>query len=97
MLNISVWVAFLIMFIPVLVVYGVVEIFSEKGWTSVYTALDDESYFRVVGKLKQAGIRYKTKSSFNLTTTPFGGNRQRHYEIFVKEEDANNAYYALHS
>lgn len=85
------------MFVPVLLIYGIVDILSDRGWTSVYTALDDENYFRVVSKLKQAGIHYKTKSSFNLTTTPFGGNRQRHYEIYVKEKDVNSAYHELHS
>lgn len=93
----SVLVAFLIMFIPILLVYGMVDFLSYKNWTSVYTALDDENYFKVVGKLKQEGIPYKTRSQINLTTTPFGGNRQRHYEIYVKKEDANKAFHKLNS
>jgi flagellar biosynthesis/type III secretory pathway M-ring protein FliF/YscJ len=86
-----------IMFGPILLVFGIINFISYKNWTSVYTALDDETYFRVVDKLKQAGIRYKTKSQTNLTTAPFGGNRQRNYEIYVKKEDAGNASCKLHS
>jgi hypothetical protein len=85
------------MFGPILLVYGIIDFLSYKNWTSVYTALDDETYFRVVGKLKQAGIRYRTKSQMNVTTTYFGGNRQKLYEIYVKKEDISKASHALHS
>jgi hypothetical protein len=87
----------LIMFGPILLVYGIVDFLSYKNWTLVYTALDDETYFKVAGKLKNAGIRYRTKSQMNETTTYFGGNRQKHYEIYVKKEDMSNTSHELHS
>lgn len=89
---------FLLMFVPVLLVFGIIDYFSYRNWTSVFTAFNDEDYFRAVSKLKQAGIRYKTKSLFNQTSTPmFGGNRQAQYEIFVKEQDVNAASHKLNS
>ncbi|NRD77076.1 hypothetical protein HPT25_06140 [Bacillus sp. BRMEA1] len=90
--------AFFILFIPVLLIYGTIQYFSFKNWTSVYIALNDDSYFQAISKLKQAGVRYKIKSSFDQTSTPmFGGNRQRHYEIYVKEKDAHYASQQLYS
>lgn len=93
----SIFVAFLVLFVPILLIYGIINFFSFKNWTSVFIALDDEQYFRAAAKLNQAGIHYKTKSPINLNTTPmFGGNRQRQYEIFVKKEDADIASRELH-
>ncbi|MDR6121072.1 hypothetical protein QFZ87_000669 [Bacillus sp. SLBN-46] len=89
---------FLMIVIPILLFFALINYFYYKNWTSIYIALNDESYFRAISKLRQAGIRYKTKNSFNQTNTPmFGGIRQRHYEIYVKDKDVTNAYHQLHS
>lgn len=94
----NVFITFLMMVVPILLFFALINYLYYKNWTSIYIALNDESYFRVINKLRQAGIRYKTKNSFNQTNTPmFGGNRQRHYEIYVQDKDVNRAYEQLHS
>ncbi|MGG3560645.1 hypothetical protein ABES03_03365 [Neobacillus rhizosphaerae] len=94
----NVFITFLMIVVPILLFFGLINYLYYKNWTSIYIALNDESYFRAISKLRQAGIRYKTKNSFNQTTTPmFGGNRQRHYEIYVKDKDVNYAIQQLHS
>ncbi|MDQ1143663.1 hypothetical protein QE429_000490 [Bacillus sp. SORGH_AS 510] len=94
----NVLIPFLMMVVPILLFFALINYLYYKNWTSIYIALDDKSYFRAISKLKQAGIRYRTKNSFNQTNTPmFGGIRQRHYEIYVKDEDVNHANAQLHS
>ncbi|WML41600.1 hypothetical protein RCG19_08105 [Neobacillus sp. OS1-2] len=89
---------FILLFVPVLLVFGIIEYVSYRKWTSVLITFNDEDYFRAIGKLNQVGIKYRTKSIFNQTSTPmFGGNRQMQYEIFVKEQDVPIAFQKLNS
>jgi hypothetical protein len=89
---------FFIIFTPILLIFSMIDYFSYRNWTSIIITFNDEHYFKVVDKLKQAGIQYKTKSLFNQTTTQmFGGNRQRQYEIYVKKNDTHKATQQLNS
>ncbi|CRK82770.1 hypothetical protein [Neobacillus massiliamazoniensis] len=94
----NVFIIFLIIFAPILLLFATINYFSYKNWIAVYIALNDENYFRAVGKLKQTGIQYKTKTLFNPNTTPmFGGDRQRQYEIYVKKHDIHIASQNINS
>ncbi len=57
--------------------------------------MGDDNYFKVIGKLKQEGIKYRTKSLFNQNLTPFGGDRFRQYEIYIMNQDVEKASRAL--
>lgn len=92
------FVAMLIIFAPIFLIFGFINFLRFKNWTLIYTALNDEVYMRTMGKLKNAGIKYKTKSLTNQTNTmAFGGDSPRHYEIYVRPKDVYQANASLHT
>jgi hypothetical protein len=68
---------------------------SNRKWTLLYTAFGSENYFGVIGKLKTAGINYKSKTPINFrgSESRFLGNTQ--YDIYVKREEEHLANEAL--
>ncbi|MEH7009761.1 hypothetical protein V7087_02935 [Neobacillus niacini] len=83
---------FIVFFGPILLIYSLIDYFAYRQWSLLYLALRDESYFALTEKLKQAGIKYRTKNIVNQTVSPmFGDNRYRQYEIYVKKSDVEKA------
>jgi len=67
-------------------------------YSLVYTALSDEECMRIIGKLRDSGVKYKTKirGIYATSTRGFGwGRKQSQYDIYVKKEDACNANQAI--
>lgn len=65
----------------------------------LYTAIGDEDCMRTIGKLRNAGVRYRTK-----TRGVYGGIGKRsmgfdsklsQYDIYVNKEDAHAAHVAI--
>lgn len=71
----------LILFVGVI---SIIQILVNRNWKCIYTAYGYQDYFRMIGKLKQKGISYKTKIPMNLRVGRFYDNTQ--YDIYVKKE-----------
>lgn len=75
-----------------------VKIISYKYWTCIYTAFGNDNYFKVIAKLENEGIQFKTKTPMNLGSTDFQNrNKTTQYDVFVKKEDEQAAQRAIHS
>jgi hypothetical protein len=70
---------------------------TQRSRVVLYIALNDEDYFRVVGQLQTANIRYTVESPFDMKMPRgmFSTDRTRTYEIYVKREDEYNAQEAI--
>jgi hypothetical protein len=71
---------------------------TQRNRVVLYIALNDEDYFRVVGQLQTANIRYTVKAPFDMKMprgTMFSTDRTRTYEIYVKREDEYKAQEAI--
>jgi hypothetical protein len=78
-----------------LVLHATIQLVSNRNWKLLYTAFGSENYFKVIGKLKSAGIKHKTKSRVNLGhENNFKDFTQ--YDIYVKKEDEHKTQTALH-
>ncbi|WP_456277844.1 hypothetical protein [Bacillus sp. AK128] len=73
----------------VLLLYACLSMYLNRKWVLYSTTFGYENYFKLVSRLQQSGIRYKTK-------TPLGTQRHRdllgnrdntQYDIYVKKED----------
>lgn len=65
-----------------------------RKWKLFYTALGSEEYFRIVGKLKNEGVKYKVETP--VTAMRVGRYRDdSQYEIYVKEEYESKAHAAI--
>ena len=78
------YVFFLVLF-SVVVIYSLLEHFSNRKWTLVYTAIGREKYFRVISRLAAAGIKYKT-------ITPIGTGRIRDINITGRDSEGHTQY-----
>ncbi len=76
---------------------GLFRMLFSKYRHLVYTAFGNEQYFKVVGKLKQGGVQYRTDIKRNPNTyQTIGHNDNAQYDIYVKEEDKHKAQEAIH-
>jgi hypothetical protein len=68
-----------------------------RKWKKVYTVFGYEQYFHVVGKLKAAGISYKSKTPFDARKKhPFPVKDTTQYDIYVKNEQEHLALKVIH-
>ncbi|WP_066062866.1 hypothetical protein [Neobacillus soli] len=88
------------MYVALMILVGLALIISflqfllNRKWTLIYTAIGYENYFGVIGKLKKAGVKYKSKTPMNFRVDArFKDNTQ--YDIYVKKEDEHFANKAL--
>lgn len=79
-----------------LIVFLSLKMVFNRNWKLVYTAFGHDDYFRVIGKLKQGGVLYKTKSPVNLEE-PSRFKDMTQYDIYVKKEDEHIALNVLHN
>ena len=80
----------------VFLVFSFLKFYLNRKWRLIYTAFGSDNYFRVVGKLNAAGIKYKTNTPVNLRDDiRFKDFTQ--YDILVREEDELRAQAALRS
>lgn len=74
-----------------------VKIISYKYWTCIYTAFGNDNYFKVIAKLENEGIQFKTKTPMNLGSQDFQNrNETTQYDVFVKKEHEQIAQRAVH-
>jgi hypothetical protein len=67
-------------------------LFSRKK-TNVYTTFNMGIYYKVAGRLKEAGIPYRT--SVRTQNAQWGAHNNE-YKIYVKNEDKHRADQAIH-
>ncbi|MGE7765072.1 hypothetical protein [Peribacillus sp. NPDC096540] len=73
------------------------KLISYKYWTCIYTAFGDDNYFKVIAKLENEGIQFKTKTPMNLGSKDFQSrHKTTQYDVFVKKEHEQIAQRALH-
>jgi hypothetical protein len=72
---------------------SVFQLFIDRKWKCIYTAYGSEDYYRVVGKLKSKGVKFKTKIPMNARLFRYNDNTQ--YDIYVKKEFEDKALNAL--
>lgn len=69
--------------------------------TLIYTAFGNEKYLKAAAKLAAAGISFKTKSRGNNNMAGHDilpmFSRDIQYDIYVKKEDQQRAYQAIHN
>lgn len=74
-----------------------VKITSYKYWTCIYTAFGNDNYFKVIAKLENEGIQFKTKTPMNLGSQDFQNrHKTTQYDVFVKKEHEQIAQRAVH-
>jgi len=72
-----------------------VQLMVNRKWKLIYTAFGYNSYFTIAAKLKNAGVKYKTKTPLNFSDAErFKDNTQ--YDIYVKKGEEHLVYAALH-
>ncbi|WLD92588.1 hypothetical protein [Alkalihalobacillus sp. AL-G] len=85
-----------------IVIFGVIIISSlnrslfKRNWQMIYTAFGYNDYIRVISRLKNHGVKYKTQipTDLNSRERTFKDNTQ--YDIYVKKDDEHQAVNALH-
>jgi hypothetical protein len=85
----------LIILVLITLIISLIQYLSNRKWTLLYTAFGAENYFGVIGKLKTAGINYKSKSPINLRSSESRFIDNTQYDIYVKREVEHLAYEAL--
>ncbi|HET7579690.1 MAG TPA: hypothetical protein VFK33_10445 [Bacillales bacterium] len=70
-------------------------LFSSKK-TLVYDTFMMKDYYRVTGKLRAAGVKYRV-TTFSQHTPGDWGDQNNEYKIYVKKEDEHLAQKAIHS
>ncbi|WCN38635.1 hypothetical protein [Aneurinibacillus uraniidurans] len=74
---------------------------SRKNRCLVYTALNHDDYFKIVARLKSAGISYAVKTPSNSGYPTPSGYSTSHdytqYDIYVKKENQHKAQQAIHN
>lgn len=83
----------LIILMSVFVGGAALSFIHHRKWKLVRSVHGHESYYIVVGKLKNNGVSYKTKTPINFGHRGFNDNTQ--YDIYVKKEDEHIALTAL--
>ncbi|MGG4267905.1 hypothetical protein [Peribacillus simplex] len=74
-----------------------VKLISYKYWTCIYTAFGSDNYFKVIAKLENEGIPFKTKTPMNLDSKDFQNrHKTTQYDVFVKKEYEQIAQRAVH-
>jgi hypothetical protein len=72
----------------------IIKSFSNRNWKLIYTAFGDDNYFKIVSKLNEDGVKYRTEIPGNLRT-PRTYNDNTQYDIYVKKEDEHKAAHAM--
>ncbi len=65
--------------------------------TLVYTAIGQEQYFQIVDRLASNGIKFSTKSPFDIRSQNCYTQQNRIYDIYVSKEDEGKAMEAIHN
>ncbi|MED0666889.1 hypothetical protein P4T04_11250 [Bacillus badius] len=66
----------------------------QRKWKLLRTVHGQESYYAIIGKLKNKGILYKTKIPVHFGGRGFNDTTQ--YDIYIKKEEEHAAVEALH-
>ncbi|CAH0346631.1 hypothetical protein [Bacillus sp. CECT 9360] len=79
----------------IFVIITLAKIYLNRKWKLIFTTFGHENYFKVVAKLKNAGVKYKIKTPLNVNDRQrFNDNSQ--YDIYVKKEEEHLAQRAMH-
>ncbi|HEY9577810.1 MAG TPA: hypothetical protein VIR64_09065 [Pseudobacillus sp.] len=81
------------MLIAILIVAFALNFIRNRKWKLLRTVHGHESYYAVVGKLRNHGVPYKIRTPITFGGRSFHDNTQ--YDIYVKEEDEHMAVAAL--
>lgn len=84
----------IIILAAIFLLYSVLKLYSNRKWTLFYTAFGHENYYKIVAKLNNAGVKYKTSTPVNFRGDA-GFKDQTQYDIFVKKEEEHIAHSAL--
>ena len=62
----------------------------------VYSAFGQKDYYRVIDKLQNSRVPYRTRIDRNMSSRHTYNDNFTQYDIFVKEEDVGKAQKAIH-
>ena len=80
----------------VYLIFSLGRFYLDRKWLLIYTAFGYENYFKEIGKLQHAGVKYKSKTPFNTRNNALlKDNDNTQYDIYVKKEEAHRAYQAM--
>ncbi|MDR7071711.1 hypothetical protein [Fictibacillus barbaricus] len=71
----------------------IIKSILKRNWILLHTTFNEENYFRITGKLKEAGVNYRTEIPVNVRARNFNENKQ--FDIYVKKEEEYKAASAL--
>ncbi|HEU5140810.1 MAG TPA: hypothetical protein VFT51_12595 [Bacillales bacterium] len=69
-------------------------LFSSKK-TLIYMTFMMKDYYKVTGKLKAEGVKYRV-ATFSQHTPGDWGDQNNEYKIYIKKEDKHRAQAAIH-
>jgi hypothetical protein len=77
-------------------IISLLRYYLNRKWLLIYTAFGYENYFKEIAKLQNAGVKYKSKTPYNIRGEA-GLKDITQYNIYVKKEDEHLAHQALES
>ncbi|WNB90889.1 hypothetical protein [Bacillus sp. NEB1478] len=83
----------LLAFLSFSVLSMVIKSILNRNWKLFYTALSEENYFQITGKLKEAGVKYRTEVPVSVRARHYNENTQ--FDIYVKKEEEHKAVSVL--
>jgi hypothetical protein len=84
------------MILSVFIFIYIIKAISNRNWKLIYSTYGHEEYYKVIGKLKSEGVKFKAETphrGYDHRIDRFMDNTQ--YDIYVKKEDESLAYMAL--
>ncbi|MFS0639255.1 hypothetical protein AB1K84_25620 [Mesobacillus foraminis] len=75
---------------------SIIKAIYNKKWSLIYSTYGHEEYYRVVGKLKSEGVKFKVETphrGYDNRVDRYMDNTQ--YDIYVQKDEEYLAYKAL--
>ena len=81
----------------VFIIFKIIRAFINRNWKLIYTTFGNEQYFKIIGKLNTAGIKYKSVTPYSFDNRNNQFIDQTQYDIYVKKEVEHLAVQAIHN
>jgi len=67
--------------------YRLLQLYLSRNWVLFYTAFGHDNYFKIITKLNNAGVKYRTKTPVSTRGNDLRFMDQTQYDIFVKKDE----------
>ena len=85
----------IIVLVGIYLIYSLLQHYFNRKWVLLNTAFGYENYFKIIAKLQNAGVKYKTKTPVDTRGSDNRFKDQTQYDIFVKKDEEHIAHAAV--